>query len=197
MLLYVLLKKPKRNKEERQKERLRFKKVINGLLGFNSNFKYIVCYVESFQIICSIWLMQIICLFHLTKFSVEFFSCLIQYLFQTDKHIVFPSDKIYFTYILLNMNGTALVCYPNEMIPAALTCETMKMHFMLFICFCFLVFSMFSSTFAHDLFTKCSCVVVFPTQINYIVVNPSFLSYRNITSRCTMLVLDNAISYTN
>lgn len=63
--------------------------------------------------------------------------------------------------------------------------------------FFFWFFSMFSSTFAHDLFTKCSCVVVFPTQINYIVVNSSFLSYRNITSRCTMLVLDNAISYTN
>lgn len=107
--------------------------------------------------------------------------------------IVFPPDKIYFMYILLNMNGTALVCYPNEMIPAALVCGTMKMHFMLFICFFFMI----SSTFAHDLFTKCSCVVVFLTQINYIVVNSSFLSYRNITSRCTMLVLDNAISNTN
>lgn len=112
---------------------------------FNSHFAYIVCYVESFQIIRSIWLMQIICLFHLTKFSADwvFFYVWSSIFSKLTSTIVFPPDKIYFMYILLNMNGTALVCYPNEMIPTALACETMKMHFMLFICFFFGFFPCF------------------------------------------------------
>lgn len=142
--------------------------------------------------------MQIICLFHLTKFSAEFFLCLIQYLFQTDKHHCFSSrQNIFYVYSFKHeWNRIGLLSKWNDPDGTGLWNNENAFH-VIHLFFFFWFFSMFSSTFAHDLFTKCSCVVVFPTQINYIVVNSSFLSYRNITSRCTMLVLDNAISYTN